>query len=178
MGERRTSRRQLTRKLTREENTQTDEGADITEQTVKAEKRKLRHYKRIIFVLGCVMGVVLAWAFRSPDLQLEGLLDSVDMADFFDDIKAALPSALPMGLVKEAREIQEHSRQSAAYGAFSIGEQLSREGLSAHHPVIMVSSIGLVARADCPGARCHLHRSRKLVHHKLLVSVLIFIHVI
>jgi hypothetical protein len=110
-------------------------------------------YRRIIFILGCILGVALAWAFRSPDLQLEGLLDSVDMADFFDDIKAALPSALPIGLVKEAREIQEHTRQTAGTGAFSIGEQMLRDGMAAHHPVIMV----------------WLHRSCSLTDFRFLV---------
>jgi hypothetical protein len=98
-------------------------------------------YRRIIFILGCFLGVVLAWAFRSPDLQLEGLLDSVDVAEFFDDIKAALPSALPIGLLREAREIQEHTRQTAGTGAFSIGEQMLRDGMSANYPVIMVEPL-------------------------------------
>jgi len=101
-------------------------------------------YRRIIFILGCFLGVVLAWAFRSPDLQLEGLLDSVDVAEFFDDIKAALPSALPIGLLREAREIQEHTRQTAGTGAFSIGEQMLRDGMSANYPVIMVDHLNLL----------------------------------
>src|SRR5579859_4076752 len=81
---------ELTRTKTREEITQTDD-EDIGELSTK---RPWIQYRRLIFVLGCLMGIVLAWAFRSPDLQFEGLLDSVDMTDFFDDLKAALPSAL------------------------------------------------------------------------------------
>jgi hypothetical protein len=90
------------------------------------------------------MGIALAWIFRSPDLQLEGLLESVDMADFFGDLKAALPSALPIGLVREAKEIQEHSRQRASSGAFSIGEQMFKQGMSANYPVVMVQSMWLL----------------------------------
>jgi hypothetical protein len=132
-------RQSLTRTTTREEITQTDD--DLTFPLKDSGKRPWIQYRRIIFILGCVMGVALAWAFRSPDLQLEGLLDSMDMADFFDDLKAALPSALPMGIMREAKEIQEHSRQTAATGAFSIGEQMLQEGMSAHYPVVMVQSL-------------------------------------
>jgi hypothetical protein len=129
----------LTPTTTREEITQTDDDlAFILPPAKETVKRPWTQYRRIIFVLGCIMGVALAWAFRSPDLQLEGLLDSVDMADFFDDLKAALPSALPIGIVREAKEIQEHSRQTATTGAFSIGEQMLQEGMTAHYPVVMV----------------------------------------
>jgi hypothetical protein len=134
-------RKPLTRRNTKEEILQTDEGFDTTEEPPRIKKRPLKYYKRVIFSLGCLVGIVLAWAFRTPDIQLEGLLDSIDVGDFFDDIKAALPSALPYGIVKEAKEIQEHSRQSAKYSAFSIGDQLSQEGLSAHYPVIMVIAL-------------------------------------
>lgn len=133
-----TGRTPLVRSTTREEITQTEGDPSILEEPSEEGSRPWMQYRRIIFALGCILGVALAWAFRSPDLQLEGLLDSVDMADFFYDIKAALPSALPLSLVKEAREIQEHTRQTVGTGAFSIGEQMLREGMSAHHPVIMV----------------------------------------
>jgi hypothetical protein len=135
-----TPRKPLTRRNTKERIIQTSEGLDTTEKPPRIKKRPLKYYKRVIFSLGCLVGMVFAWAFRSPDIQLEGLLDSIDMGDFFDDIKAALPSALPYGIMKEAKEIQEHSRQSAKYSAFSIGDQLSQEGLSAHYPVIMVKA--------------------------------------
>jgi len=125
----------LVRTPTREEIVQTDGDAAIGPQE---RRRPWMQYRRIIFILGCFLGVILAWAFRSPDLQLEGLLDSVDVADFFDDIRAALPSALPIGLLREAREIQEHTRQTAGTGAFSIGEQMLRDGMSANYPVVMV----------------------------------------
>jgi hypothetical protein len=125
----------LVRTSTREEIIQTDGDAGVLLPTAK---RPWMQYRRIIFIMGCFLGVVLAWAFRSPDLQLEGLLDSVDVADFFVDIRAALPSTLPIGLVREAREIQEHSRQTAGTGAFSIGEQMLRDGMSANYPVVMV----------------------------------------
>src|SRR5213075_1517499 len=78
-------------------------GADLVDQT---QRRPWTQYRRIAFILGCILGIFLAWAARSPDIQLDGLLESMDMADFFDDLKAALPSTLPIGLVREAREIQ------------------------------------------------------------------------
>jgi hypothetical protein len=101
-------------------------------------RRPWTQYRRVVFIFGCLLGLVLAWAARSPDIQLDGLLDSMDIADFFDDLKAALPSTLPIGLVREAREIQEHSRQTAATAAFSVGEQMAHEGMKAHYPVVMV----------------------------------------
>jgi hypothetical protein len=133
-----TSPQRLTTTATREEVTQTNDELAFVRQPPEKQKRPWTQYPRIVFILGCVMGIVLAWVFRAPDLQLEGLLDSVDMADFFDDLKAALPSALPMGLLREAKEIQKHSRQTVGSGAFSIGEQMVQEGMSAHYPVVMV----------------------------------------
>ena len=130
-------RPELKRTATKEETVQTEHDSRPP-SSGSVSKRPWTQYRRIIFILGCVLGIFVAWIFRSPELQLEGILESVDMADFFDDIKSALPSALPIGLVREAREIQEHSRQTAGTGAFSIGEQMFGEGMSAHYPVIMV----------------------------------------
>ena len=127
----------LERVSTKEETIQTEDGMEDTTILLKG-KRPWTQYRRIIFVLGCLLGILVAWVFQSPDLQLESLLDAVDMADFFDDLKSALPSALPIGLVREAREIQDHSRQTAGTGAFSIGEQMAREGMTSHYPVVMV----------------------------------------
>lgn len=128
----------LRRTITREEITQTDDEVVVAQPL---RKRPWTEYRRLVFALGCIMGIMLAWAFRSPDLQLEGLLDSVDMANFFGDLKAALPSALPIGLMREAKEIEQHSREAAGSGAFSIGEQMFKEGMSAHYPVVMVQCL-------------------------------------
>jgi hypothetical protein len=133
-----TARQALMLTATREELVQTDDGSTFAKVPAAAARRSWTQYRRIVFILGCLMGVLLAWAFRSPDLQLEGLLESVDMADFFDDIRAALPAALPVGIVKEAKEIEKHSRESVASGAFSIGAQMHRDGLSANYTVVMV----------------------------------------
>lgn len=122
---------------TKEEIVQTEDDMEVLTPPSNL-KRPWTQYRRIIFVLGCLLGLLVAWVFQSPDLQLESLLESVDMADFFDDLKSALPSALPIGIVREAREIQEHSRQAAGTGAFSIGEQMAREGMRANYPVVMV----------------------------------------
>jgi len=126
------------RTTTREEIVQTDDGTALVRPPEEVMRRSWTQYRRIVFILGCLVGLLLAWIFRSPDLQLEGFLDSVDMADFFDDIKAALPAALPVGIVKEAKEIQKHTRESVGTGAFSIGEQMHQDGLSANFPVVMV----------------------------------------
>jgi len=123
-----------------EDNAKSDKIVNIT-STSKKTRRPWTQYRRIVFILGCLLGILLAWAARSPDIQLEGLLESMDVADFFDDLKAVLPSTLPIGLVREAREIQEHSRQAALTGAFSVGEQMAREGMEAYYPVVMVSHL-------------------------------------
>ena len=165
----------LTRSTTREEITQTD---DELLPIVEKVKRPWLQYRRIIFILGIILGVAVAWVFRSPDLQLEGLLESMDMADFFDDLKAALPSALPIGLVKEAKEIQQHSRQTVGTGAFSIGERLYMEGKAANYPVVMVQfsiPTSLPRALTSSGPWSDFHRLGKLVDNKLLVHAQ-FIH--
>ena len=163
-------RQALERTTTREEIVQTDDGTAFVQLPAEAAKRSWTQYRRIVFILGCIMGLLLAWVFRSPDLQLEGFLDSVDMADFFDDIKAALPAALPVGIVKEAKEIQKHTRESVGTGAFSVGEQMHRDGLSANFPVVMVfASTGI---PYLKGPRGHFHWPRELVYDELFVLLL------
>ena len=155
---------------TREEIVQTDDGTALVRPPEEVMRRSWTQYRRIVFVLGCLVGLLLAWIFRSPDLQLEGFLDSVDMADFFDDIKAALPAALPVGIVKEAKEIQKHTRESVDTGAFSVGEQMHRDGLSANFPVVMVfASTGI---PYLKGPRGHFHWPRELVYDELFVLLL------
>lgn len=172
-GEAQDFRYGLRRTSTREEITQTEDELVFVSPPLNKGKRSWTQYRRVIFILGCVMGVVLAWAFRSPDLQLEGLLDSVDMADFFDDLKAALPSTLPIGLVREAKEIQERSGQTSTTRAFSTGEQMLQEGMSANYPVVMVSfsSSSFVMYSKFLGPWSDIDRPRKLVNHQLLVHI-------
>jgi hypothetical protein len=163
----------LARTTTREEITQTDDESTFPSHPQEKIKRSWIQYRRLVFVLGCIMGIALAWAFRSPDLQLEGLLDSVDVADFFDDLKAVLPSALSIGLLREAKEIQENSRQRASSGAFSVGEQMFQVGMSAYYPVVMVYKPCLLVRTDVSGPWRYLDWIGKLVNDQLFVQSLI-----
>lgn len=96
-----------------------------------------RHSKRrtgIIFGLGGLLGLLLALALaQSQDvIKLEGLLD-VNLDSLMD--------VIPAGIVKDVKDLSKAEREAVNYDSFSVGLHLQSEGISAHHPVIMVPGV-------------------------------------
>ncbi|KIX06786.1 uncharacterized protein Z518_04762 [Rhinocladiella mackenziei CBS 650.93] len=96
-----------------------------------------KHSKRrsgIIFGLGGLLGLVLALLFaQSQDvIKLEGLLE-VNLDSLMD--------AIPAGMVKDVKDLSRAEREVVNYDSFSVGLHLQSQGISAHHPVIMVPGV-------------------------------------
>ena len=98
--------------------------------TAKKSKKK----SWLLFVLGGLFGIVVALLFaQSQDvLKLEGMFDiSLD----------SLIDALPASVIKDARDLTKAEREVVSYDSFSIGLHLQSQGISAHHPVIMIPGV-------------------------------------
>ncbi|KAI1609334.1 phospholipid:diacylglycerol acyltransferase [Exophiala viscosa] len=96
----------------------------------KSSKRK----SGIIFGLGGVLGLVLALLFaQSQDvIKLEGLLE-VNLDSLMD--------AIPAGIVSDVKDLSKAERDVVNYDSFAVGLHLQSQGISAHHPVIMVPGV-------------------------------------
>ncbi|KAL6253020.1 phospholipid:diacylglycerol acyltransferase [Rhinocladiella similis] len=109
-----------------------------TKKLEKLEKlKKHKGSKRrsgIIFGLGGLLGLLLALLFaQSQDvIKLEGLLE-VNLDSLMD--------AIPAGIVKDVKDLSMAERDVVNYDSFAVGLHLQSQGISAHHPVIMVPGV-------------------------------------
>lgn len=106
-----------------------------TKKLEKLTKRKSSKKRSgFIFGLGGLLGLVLALLFaQSQDvIKLEGLLD-VNLDSLLD--------VIPAGIVKDVRDLSKAEREAVNYDSFSVGLYLQAQGISAHHPVIMIPGV-------------------------------------
>lgn len=98
---------------------------------------KRKHSKRrsgIIFGLGGLLGLMLALLFaQSQDvIKLEGLLE-VNLDSLMD--------VIPAGIISDVKDLSKAERDVVNYDSFSVGLHLQSQGVTAHHPVIMVPGV-------------------------------------
>ncbi|KIV96750.1 hypothetical protein PV10_00572 [Exophiala mesophila] len=101
----------------------------------KLTKRKSSKKRSgIIFGLGGLLGLVLALLFaESQDvIKLEGLLE-VNLDSLMD--------VIPAGIIKDVKDLSKAERDAVNYDSFSVGLHLQSQGVTAHHPVIMVPGV-------------------------------------
>ncbi|KAI9850625.1 MAG: hypothetical protein M1838_005339 [Thelocarpon superellum] len=93
---------------------------------------KRRH--GFVFTLGGVFGIVLAafFANRHDVIHLDMLAD-LNLESFLD--------VIPAGILKDAKDIQQHERETVNYDSFSVGLQLRAQGITASHPVVMIPGV-------------------------------------
>ncbi|KAI1458547.1 LACT-domain-containing protein [Annulohypoxylon moriforme] len=99
----------------------------------KPKTRKRRN--TFIFLLGIVFGLVGAgFLAKNNDLIELPEIGELSMDSFLD--------VLPAGLVKDMRDLVKGERDFVdSYDSFSVGLKARSEGLSVHHPVIMVPGV-------------------------------------
>ncbi|KAK9322897.1 Lecithin:cholesterol acyltransferase-domain-containing protein [Lipomyces orientalis] len=128
-----------------ETNTTTTHDADgrhVTqrEQHHRKHRKSLKQSRRLVFFLGALLGIVLAWYFAAaPEFSLESLNDlNLDsFAEFFEDMKGKLP----YGMLQEANDISQKEQTMLKTEAFAVGKAMYGEGLRAKYPVIMVPGV-------------------------------------
>ncbi|MCJ1450675.1 hypothetical protein MMC28_001008 [Mycoblastus sanguinarius] len=100
---------------------------------LKNTKRSKR-WQTLIFALGGLFGLVVAAFFANQHdvINLEGLVD-FNLESLID--------VIPAGIVKDAKDITRHERETVNYDSFSVGLHLRSQGVKALHPVIMIPGV-------------------------------------
>ncbi|KAI9676867.1 MAG: hypothetical protein M1817_006706 [Caeruleum heppii] len=124
----------------------------LTAETKKTRKRR----NGFIFGLGGVFGLALAafFAQRNDALRL-------DMLGDFNLGLEGLLDVVPVGILRDAKAIQQHERDTVNYDSFSVGLHLLSQGIRAHHPVIMVPGVistGLESWGTTPNSRQYFRK--------------------
>jgi phospholipid:diacylglycerol acyltransferase len=104
---------------------------ELKSLTKKKPKRRTTWF---VFVLGGLLGVIAAafFANQSDVLSLEGLMD-MNLDSLFD--------VIPAGIIKDAKDLQQHEREAVNYDSFMVGLHLQAQGVQAKHPVIMIPGV-------------------------------------
>ncbi|PKS07092.1 hypothetical protein jhhlp_005690 [Lomentospora prolificans] len=105
--------------------------AEVVQEKPKTRKRR----NTFIFLLGSLFGIVAAGFFASTN-------DLIDFPELSDLSMDSLLDVLPAGIVKDYRDLLKGERDMLdSYEAFSVGLKAQAEGLSAHHPMIMIPGV-------------------------------------
>lgn len=114
---------------------------------------KLTQSKRVFFIVGILFGLGIAW-YTAQSQQLV----SLDMfEDFsFDSIMDEFRDMLPIGIVREAQDIEK--QHAVRPDSFAVGNYLKAEGKTAKYPVVIIPGVistgleswGLDGTDDCP----------------------------
>ncbi|PLB40870.1 phospholipid:diacylglycerol acyltransferase [Aspergillus candidus] len=97
-------------------------------------KPRSKRRNSLIFLLGGLFGILFALFFANQQdvISLDSLLDlNLD----------TLMEAIPQGIVWDAREFTQHERDAVNYDPFSVGLQLSEQGIKAKHPIVMIPGV-------------------------------------
>lgn len=138
----------------------------------KELKKKLYQSRRVVFVLGAVLGLLLTIflsTFSSQDLrnELEQIVRFDSSAFFLDDWKDLLPAGIQSMLSDfENKDSNKPDELNGSAESFSAGKRMVEQyNLTAKHNVIMVPGVistgieswGLNEDGDCPS----IHHFRK-----------------
>lgn len=122
------------------------------EKLTKRKDGKKRSW--VWFILGGLIGVIAALYFAQSNdiIKLEGLLD-VNLDSLMD--------VIPAGIVKDVKALTKAERDAVNYDSFSVGLNLMRQGIQAHHPVIMIPGVistGLESWSTAEDARSYFRK--------------------
>ena len=98
------------------------------------QRRPSKKRSSLIFALGGLVGLLLAAFFAQQNdvIKLQGLLD-VNLDSLMD--------VLPSTVVKDAKDLSKAEREATNYDSFAVGLHLQSQGITAHHPVIMIPGV-------------------------------------
>ncbi|KAI9836160.1 MAG: hypothetical protein M1837_003448 [Sclerophora amabilis] len=104
-----------------------------SKKTITIKKGGKRRHG-LVFGLGGIFGIAIAafFADRHDVINFDALVD-MNLDSLLD--------VIPVGILKDAKDIQAHERETVNYDSFSIGRHLLSQGVHAQHPVIMVPGV-------------------------------------
>ncbi|CCH58042.1 hypothetical protein TBLA_0A02430 [Henningerozyma blattae CBS 6284] len=114
---------------------------------IQAAKKRWRDSRRLVFTLGTLLGILIAFYFGSDHVNNTDLFDKMvnfdALKDYIDDWK----DVVPQGFSSFIYELQENYIPSTSPSNnlsenFAVGKQLKAElNITAKHPVIMVPGV-------------------------------------
>ncbi|VVT47390.1 uncharacterized protein SAPINGB_P001687 [Magnusiomyces paraingens] len=129
-----------------------DQDNEILEKANKPKKhhqsffrKRLAYFwktRKFVFILGACIGLIFAgyYTAQSQDLMSMDILNDLSM-DTITDILSDFKGKLPMGILKEAHDL-EKSHSSDLSEPFKIGLMLrDRDNITANYPVIMIPGV-------------------------------------
>ncbi|CDK27017.1 unnamed protein product [Kuraishia capsulata CBS 1993] len=126
--------------------TETEDGtvshATATKQQEVSKRRRLLTSKRIIFVFGTAIGVLLAAYFGhkqidSPFLpDLDKLVNFDSFTNYWEEWYEMLPASM-----QGTMDAVEGEKLRGSSDSFAIGKQMKGVGLEAKHPVVMIPGV-------------------------------------
>ena len=97
--------------------------------------RKSKRRFTFIFFLGGLCGIIAAGFFASSN-------DLIDFPEFGDISVDSLLDVVPAGLAKDMKDFLQGERESAeSYDSFQVGLRAQAEGLTAHHPMVLIPGV-------------------------------------
>ncbi|CEJ93403.1 Putative Phospholipid:diacylglycerol acyltransferase [[Torrubiella] hemipterigena] len=118
------------------ESVKTSDGPEpIATRQVEVVTKTRKRRNTFIFLLGGLCGLVAAGFFASTN----NLIEFPELGGLGLD---TIIDVLPAGLVRDVRDLVQGEREvTESYDSFAVGMKARAEGLSAHHPVIMVPGV-------------------------------------
>ncbi|SPO01341.1 probable LRO1 - a lecithin cholesterol acyltransferase-like gene, mediates diacylglycerol esterification [Cephalotrichum gorgonifer] len=108
---------------------------EVHAEVVVEKPRTRKRRNTFIFLLGSLFGIVAAGFFASTN----DLIEFPEIGELSID---ALLGSLPAGMVRDYKDLIKGEKDMlASSAAFSAGLQAQAEGLSAHHPMIMIPGV-------------------------------------
>ncbi|KAK4228149.1 putative phospholipid:diacylglycerol acyltransferase [Podospora fimiseda] len=99
-------------------------------------KKTKRSYVGVL-ILGTLIGLVAAGFFAKNDFKID-----FDFPELGDLSMESLLEVIPAGFMKDIREMVAGERDHLeSYDAFTVGDKASAEGLTAHHPMVIVPGV-------------------------------------
>ncbi|CCH41105.1 phospholipid:diacylglycerol acyltransferase [Wickerhamomyces ciferrii] len=140
--------------------TSTDDDQSKHVKKHKTSKKKVKESKRIVFLLGAFVGILIALYFgakQNGNTDFDKLVNFESLQDYLDDWKEVLPSGLQ-------NVLSEFNEKSPGEGKdfsedFAVGKAMKLEnGLEAKYPVVMIPGVistgieswGLEGTKECP----------------------------
>lgn len=119
----------------------------------KSRFRKWLKTKRFMFIVGALLGVVIAgYSAKQNDLVSMELLSDLSIDSMLDDFR----DMLPLSVLKEAKNLEND--QSIMSESFAVGNALRAQNLTAKYPVVLIPGVistgleswGLEGTPECP----------------------------
>ena len=138
----------------------TNREIQIFKEEFPLDKKHKYLKKRFIFIVGALAGLIIAaFLFKPEQIDFDRLIENVDVDKFLDDVRTALPSSILQDALSFTQK--EKEKGTFEHGDFAAGMELSRQGISAQKPIVMIPGVISTGLESWSTAQCALPYFRK-----------------